>query len=296
MSNSNLSGKFLENIQFLSHLNISGCRKINGQDLVSYVDANKNLKYLNIANCTKIYGLEVNEILINTQQLTSLTLNNYYIDKDTSNIVIPNINYMLNLKELFIQNINYPQYDQLLRTINPNSCLEILDISEGSLTGTTIDAISSMKNLKKLIVNYKAFVSDDLIDCLINLEHLEEIHMAGCSNLSNESFLRLFNIRSLKFLDISCCYGLTHDFIFQAATIVKENMPRSRITINVGLTEIDPAITQHANYTYIKKFVHLSWTSAKTMEHDYDIDEDINEENQGLIQYNLDGKIQVALY
>ena len=214
------------------------------------------------------------------------------MDEDTSRFVIPNINSMLNLKELCIHNLNYPPCDQLLRTINLNNLIEILDISYGNLTLTTIYAISTMKNLRKLIMNFKTSVSDDLIDYLVDMDHLEEIHIAGCSYLSAENVLRLFNIRSLKFLDISSCYGFTNDFIFQAASIINENLPRERLIIHVGLTEIDQTINRHPVYESIKKYVYLSWKTAKNTEHDYDIDDDSSktDNQQEFMQYNLDGK------
>ncbi|CAG9806596.1 unnamed protein product [Chironomus riparius] len=295
VSNSNVIGDFLENVLFLNKLDISGCRNINGRHLIPYTKGNKNLLSLNIGRCPNIYGRALNEMLINAQQLTSITLNNYYVDEDTSRFVIPNINSMINLKELSIHNLNYPPCDQLLRTINLNNSIEILDISYGNLTLTTIYAISTMKKLRKLIMNFKTAVSDDLIDYLVNMEHLEEIHIAGCSHLSAENVLRLFNIRSLKFIDISCCYGFTNDFIFQAATLIIENLPRERLIIHVGLTEIDHIVIQHAVYENVKKYIYLSWKTAKNTEHDYDIDDENNktENQQEFMLYNLDDIINV---
>ncbi|CAG9806732.1 unnamed protein product [Chironomus riparius] len=288
VSNSNVIGDFLENVLFLSKLDISGCRNVNGRHLIPYTKGNKNLLSLNIGRCPNIYGCEINEMLINALQLKSLTINNYYLDEDMSKTVIPNINSMINLKELSIHNLNYPPCDQLLKTINLSNSIEILDISYGNLTLTTIYAISTMKKLRKLIMNFKTAVSDDLIDYLVDLEHLEEIHIAGCSHLSAENVLRLFNIKSLKFLDISCCYGFTNDFIFQAATLIIETMPRQRVIINVGLTEIDQTAIQHAVYENIKRYIYLSLKTAKNTEHDYDIDEESNKSET--MQYNLDGK------
>lgn len=298
VSNSNVTGDFLENVKFLNYLNISGCRNINGRHLIIYAKNNKNIVSLNIGRCPNIYGRALNEILINAQQLKFIALNNYYVDEDTSRFVIPNINSMVNLKEMTIHNLNYPPCDQLLRTINLNNSIEILNISYGNLTLTTIYAISTMKKLRKLIMNFKTSVSDDLIDYLVEMKHLEEIHIAGCSYLSAENVLRLFLIRSLKFLDISSCYGFTNDFIFQASSIINENLPRERIIIHVGLTEIDQTIIQHALYENVKKYIYLSWKTANNAEHDYDIDEENNksENQQEFIQYNLDGEFLRSLF
>ncbi|KAG5671016.1 hypothetical protein PVAND_001236 [Polypedilum vanderplanki] len=294
LSNSNVSSDFLEHVQFIEHLNISGCRNINGQHLIPYVTANKNLISLNIGKCANIYGKAVNEILLNAQQLRAVTLNNYYVDEDTSRFVIPNINPMVNLKELTIQNLNYPLCDQLLRTINLENKLEILNISYGNLTLTTVYAISTMKNLRKLFMNFKTSVSDDLIDYLVDKEHLEEIHIAACSYLSAENILRLFNIKSLKFLDISRCYGFTNDFIIDVCLKIKETQPREKIFLQIGQTEIDQNILNDEFYLKCKKYLHLSWECAKNLEHDYDIDEENNKaENLNQDCYNLDDIINI---
>lgn len=292
VSNTNVTGDFLKNVHFLTFLDISGCRNINGRDLIPYVKANKNLLSLNIGRCPNVYGRALNEILINSQQLTSITLNNYYVDEETSRFIIPNINSMVNLKELVIQNLNYPPCDQLLRTINLKNRIEMLDISYGNLTLTTIYAISTMKNLRKLVMNFKSNVSDDLIDYLVDIHGLEEIHIAGCSYLSSESVLRLFSIKSLQFLDISCCYGFSNDFIHEAIAKIIENLPRNCLTCHVGLTEIDQTILDDANYLNYKKYLHLSWKTARNIEHDYDIDEENNKatDQQEFTQYNLDGE------
>jgi hypothetical protein len=140
-------------------------------------------------------------------------------------------------------------------------------------------------------MNFKAYVSDDFIDCLLDMEHLEEIHIAGCSYLTVESVLRLLRIKSLRLLDISCCYGFTNDFIIQAASIIKDCMPKERLLIIVGCTEINQAITKQHSFEDCKKYIQLSWTAAKNIEHDYDIDEENRTDNQEIMQYNLDGEM-----
>lgn len=292
VSNSNVSSDFLENIKFLQHLNISGCRNINGRQLIPYTKANCNLISLNIGKCPNIYGKALNEILTNAQQLQSLTLNNYYIDEDTSRFVIPNINSMVNLKELSIQNINYPPCDQLLRTVNLENNIEILNISYGNLTLTTVYAVSTMKYLKKFIMNFKTSVSDDLIDYIVDKTKLEEIHIAACSYISPENILRLFQIKTLKFLDISRCYGFSNDFIFEVIKLIKSTLPREVFTMIVGQTDIDHTIMNDPLMIASRKYLHLKWNITKDIEHDYDIDEENNKtENQNQQEcYNLDGE------
>jgi uncharacterized protein YjbI with pentapeptide repeats len=292
LSNSNVSSDFFEHVQFLEHLNISGCRNITGRQLMPYVMANKNLISLHIGRCANIYGKAINEILLNAPQLRAVTLNNYYVDEDTSRFIIPNINSMVNLRELTIQNLNYPLCDQLLRTINLDNKIEVLNISYGNLTLTTVYAISTMKNLRKLFMNFKTSVSDDLIDYLVDKEKLEEIHLAACSYLTAENILRLFNIKSLKFLDISRCYGFTNEFVIDACMRIKDTQPREKIIMHVGQTEIDQCIASDEFYVDCKKFLHLSWECAKNLEHDYDIDEENNKaENSNQECYNLDGEL-----
>jgi hypothetical protein len=293
VSNSNVSSDFLENVQFLEHLNISGCRNINGRQLIPYAMANKNLKSLNIGRCPNVYGRALNEMLLNAQQLEFVTLNNYYIDEDTSRFIIPNINTMINLKSVSIQNINYPPCDQLLRTINLENSIENLNISYGNLTLTTVYAISTMKNLKKLVMNFKTSVCDDLIDYLIDKEKLEEFHIAGCSALSPENVLRLIEIRALQFLDISRCYGFTNDFVIELYEKLKSTSPREKFVMLCGQTEIDVNIGDDLKMKDYREYLHIKWETTKNAEHDYDIDEENNKAEQPQECYNLDGKLLI---
>lgn len=232
-------------------------------------------------------------MLTHCNQLVSLTLNNYYIDEDTSRFIIPSINQMVNLKELSIQNINYPPCDQLLRTVNLKNSIEILNISYGNLTLTTVYAISTMKYLKKLIMNFKTSVCEDLIDYLTDKEFLEEIHIAGCSYLSPESILRLIELKTLKFLDISRCYGYSNDFVVNISKILTSSQPRDRFVIHVGQTEIDASIYRENLFVSdCRKFLSLKWKTTKDVEHDYDIDEENNRAEQQTHEcFNLDGEL-----
>lgn len=292
VSNSNVYGDFLEKVQFIESLNISECRNINGRQLIPYLKANENLKALNLGKCPNVYGRALNEMLTHALHLKSLTLNNYYIDEDTSRFIIPNINSMQNLEELCIQNINYPPCDQLLRTINLKNSIETLNISYGNMTLTTVYAISTMKYLKKLIMNFKTSVSDDLIEYLTDKEKLEEIHIAGCSYLSPENVLRLIEIKTLKFLDISRCYGFTNEFIIEASKILKSSQPRDRFLMHVGQTEIEPSVYEENELANdCRKYLTLKWTTTKDLEHDYDIDEENNRTEQQINEcFNIEGE------
>lgn len=255
---------------------------------------NKNLKSLNLGKCPNIYGRALNEMLTHSQHLVSLTLNNYYIDEDTSKFIIPNINAMVDLKEICIQNINYPPCDQLLRTINLKNSVEILNISYGNLTLTTVYAISTMTHLRKLIMNFKTSVCEDLIEYLMDKEKLEEIHIAGCSYLSPENVIRLLELKALKFLDISRCYGFTNEFIVEASKILAATQPRDRFVMHVGQTEIDPMIYEQNEFaSNCRQFLTLKWQTTKDVEHDYDIDEEDKynrTEQQTHECFNLDGE------
>lgn len=299
VANSNVYGDFLEKVQFIESLNISECRNINGRQLIAYVKANQNLRDLNLGKCPNVYGRALNEMLTHALHLKSLTLNNYYIDEDTSRFIIPNINSMLHLEELCIQNINYPPCDQLLRTINLKNSIETLNISYGNLTLTTVYAISTMKHLKKLIMNFKTSVSDDLVEYLIDKEKLEEIHIAGCSYLSPDNVLRLLEIKTLKFLDISRCYGFNNEFIQEASKILASSQPRDRFLMHVGQTDIESSIYEDNKFVSdCRKYLTLEWITTKDLEHDYDIDEE-NKYNPAEQQtnecFNIDGEFSENL-
>ncbi|CRK89054.1 CLUMA_CG002793, isoform A [Clunio marinus] len=276
VTNCNVNGSFLPLVTFVESINVSGCRHINGKQLLIFVEENKSLKSLIISKCPNIFGRDVNEVLQNVPHLEFLSLNNYYIDEETSRLVIPNINTIRNLKHILIQNINFPPCDQLLRTINLDNCIESLNISYGNLTLTTIYAISTMKHLKKLVMNFKNSVPEDLVDYLMKLDKLEEIHMSCCSYISPANVLRLLLLPNLKFLDISRCYGFSNEFVFEAFKILKENQPRNLFIMNVGQTEIDQSINKTPELNGSQNILQLSWKTMKDLEHDYDIDEENN--------------------
>lgn len=276
VSNCNVNGNFLKIVPLIESLNVSGCRHVNGKHLVEFVDMNQSLKTLDISKCPNIYGKDINELLKKIPNCEALWLNNYYIDDMTSRFVIPSINPLVTLKELTICNINFPPCDQLLRTINLDNSIEVLNISYGNLTLTSVYAISTMKRLKKLIMNFKNSVPEDLVDYLMQLEGLEEVHMSCCSYLSPANVLRLFNLPSLRFLDISRCYGFTNEFIVEAFGRLKERKSKNLFTMHVGQTEIDKNVYDEPEMKTCQEILHLKWESTKDVEHDYDIDEENN--------------------
>jgi F-box domain len=276
VSNSNVNGNFLHLLPMIESLNISGCRFVNGKQLCDFVDKNKNLKSLNVSKCPNLDGKDLNEILKKIPKCEALFLNNYYIDDVTSRFVIPSINPLVTLKELTICNINFPPCDQLLRTINLENSIEVLNVSYGNLTLTSVYAISTMAHLKKLIMNFKNAVPEDLVDYLMELEQLEEIHMSCCSYLSPANVLRLISLPKLSFMDISRCYGFTNEFIIEAVHRLKERKLKKCFTIHVGQTEIDQNVFDEPELTECLGIININWESTKDVEHDYDIDEENN--------------------
>lgn len=276
VSNCNINGNFLKMLPCIESLNISGCRYITGKQLIHFVDSNKKLKSLDISKCPNIFGKDVNEMLKKVPQLEKLALNNYYVDDETSRFVIPSINPLANLKDLTIQNVNYPPCDQLLRTINLENCIETLNISYGNLTLTSVYAISTMKCLKKLIMNFKNSVPEDLVDYLMELKKLEEVHISGCSYISPVNVMRLMQLRHLRFLDLSRCYGFTNEFIAEVAERLKEIQPSKIFLLHVGQTEIDQNVFNEPAVKTSRDILRLSWKTTKDVEHDYDIDEENN--------------------
>lgn len=274
VSNCNINGNFLKLIPKIETLNVSGCRYITGAQLIDFVQLNEKLKSLNISKCPNIFGKDVNEMLKMIPQMERLALNNYYIDDETSKFVIPSINPLVNLRELTIQNINYPPCDQLLRTINLENKIEFLDISYGNLTLTSVYAISTMKHLKKLIVNFKNSIPEDFIDYLMDLNKLEELHMSGCSFVSPINVLQLLQLPKMNFLDISRCYGFTNEFIVEAVDRLKEVNDERKIRMFVGLTEIDHKVLKEPALAGSRNKIQLNWEATKDVEHDYDIDEE----------------------
>lgn len=290
VANCNINGKFLKFIASIESLNLSGCRYVNGKQMIEFVEKGQKLKSLNISKCPNFFGKDVNELLKKLPQLKVLSLNNYYIDEETSRFVIPSINPLMNLKELTIQNINYPPCDQLLRTINLDNCIEVLNISYGYLTLTSVYAISTMKRLKKLIMNFKNSVPEDFVDYLMELENLEEVHVSCCSYILPANVLRLLNLPKMKFLDISRCYGFTNDFIDEALERLKEIKREHVFKIILGQTDIDKNVLDALKGS--AEILQIKWETTKDAEHDYDIDEENNKsENLNQEEYfSIDGE------
>lgn len=274
VSNCTVNGNFLSVLPNVESLNISGCRFITGKQLTKFMERNTHLTSLNISKCPNIFGKEVNDLLQKALQLQVLSLNNYYIDEETSRFVIPSINPLTHLKQLMIQNINYPPCDQLLRTINLENRIEVLNICYGYLTLTSVYAIRTMKSLKKLVMNFKNSVPDDFVDYLMELERLEELHVSGCTHISPFNALRLFRLPKFRFLDISRCYGYTNEFILDVVDELIENQASRDIVIHVGLTEIDQQILKDEKLRKFRHKISLKWHATKDVEHDYDIDEE----------------------
>lgn len=278
VSNCNIPGSFLDLIPNIEGLNVSGCRFIHGKQLMKFVETNKKLKSLYISKCPNIYGKDVNDMLMKIPQVRALSLNNYYIDDETSRFVIPSINPLVNLRELTIQNINFPPCDQLLRTIFLQNKIEVLNVSYGNLTLTSVYAISTMKSLKKLVMNFKNSVPEDFVDFLLELENLEEISISGCSYISPPNALKLFSLPKLWFLDISRCYGFSNDFILEVTKRLSETAPRRRFSMLVGQTDIDQNVFESTDCEKHHYLLELIWKTTRDDEHDvdYDIDEGVN--------------------
>lgn len=274
VANCNVNGKFLKYVPLIESLNISGCRHIRGALLLDFAEKNKTFKSLDISRCPNLDGNDVNEIFKRSPQLKTLSLNNYYIDDETSQVVIPNINVLINLKNLSIQNINYPPCDQLLRTIFIDNRIEALNISHGKLTLTSVYAISTMKHLRKLVMNFKSSIPEDLVDYLIKLKSLEEVHVSGCSYISPVNASRLLLLPRMKFIDVSRCYGFTNDFIIDAFDEMNKLLWNKRLTIRVGETEVDRSILALLDMKKKSNFIDLQWEATRDVEHDYDIDDE----------------------
>lgn len=274
VANCTVNGNFLKMVGKLESLNVSGCRFVTGKQLLSFVESNDKLKSLNISKCPNIFGKDVNELLQKASQLEVLSLNNYYIDDETSKFVIPSINQLINLRELTIHNINYPPCDQLLRTINLENRIEVLNISYGNLTLTSVYAISTMKSLRKLSMNFKNSVPEDFVDYLMELERLEELRISCCSYVSPTNALRLFVLPRFKLLDISRCCGYSNDFVTDLAEELKLNRVTRKIQIRVGQTEIDQEVLKHPKFKEVCEILQVTWEATKDVEHDYDIDEE----------------------
>lgn len=293
ISNSTISGNALKGLSVMQSLNVSGCVNVTGSDLIEFIKNNPCLKSLDVTTCPRINGKAINEILALLQQLESVALDNYYIDDETSRIVIPNINSLIDLKHLTVQNINYPPCDQLLATINPENRIEILEISYGKLTLTTICAINTMKRLRKLIMNFKNSVPENFVEFLRNQLELEEVHIAGCCYISPGNILRLLQLPRINFLDISRCYGFDNEFLIQVFETLRQVQREKLLTIKVGLTEIDLVTLDDPFMKGHEKYLSIDWKTTKDAVHDYDIDEDNNKIDNINHQdcFNVDGNI-----
>lgn len=275
VANSNINGSFISTLPLVRELNVSGCRFVNGRQLIEFISRNEHLISLNIAKCPNVYGQELNELLQKFKCCETLALNNYYVDEITSRFIIPNINKLDRMRNLTICNVNFPPSDQLLRTINfDHNRIERLNISYGSLSLTSVYALSTMKHLRSLTMNFKNNVPDDLVDYLIELRCFEELRISGSSHVSPTNTLRLFSMENFRCLDVSRCYGYTNNFVIQVMEVVRNRKANFITELVVGQTEIDIDVTHSNGMENYRKYLLLNWDAAKNLEHDYDIDEE----------------------
>lgn len=157
-----------------------------------------------------------------------------------------------NLKSLAIINIFFPTEDQPLDTLCASSKIEELQLSSGKLTESSLCAISNLKNLKKLILNSKApaesHIEALMVDFLIEIDGLEEVHFKDCLFVNLVEVLRLIEFsRNLRFLDLTKYYGLNNESILQVTEILE--IQRKSMKLVVSQTEVDYKVLEVTKYT-----------------------------------------------
>lgn len=245
LANNNLvTGKFLGNLKGLVKLDISNCQNIDGKHLKTFSSNNplKTLKCLNISHNNNLLEADVNLILKNlSPSLESLTLNNYYFGQQDE-IRPLCLKSLESLKFLNIVNIFFPTEDQPLDTLCSYSKIEELQLTSGKLTESSLCAVSNLKNLKKLILNSKTPAESHLetlmVDFLIEIEGLQEVHLKDCSFVNLSEIFRLIEFsRSLKYLDLTKYYGLNNENILEVFEILEAQ--RKPLKLVVSQTEVD---------------------------------------------------------
>lgn len=243
-SNSEITGKCLKVLKNIKSLNLESCQNIQGKPFSAFTENNKSLEYLNIEGCRRLTPEAIKSIATNLSELSHLVCNNCYDSVDSTKMAV--IGTLSKLKRIqFIAN-SFTQIDPIIQAFSTTNQLEYFDLSDGIFASMDFDLLQGLTNLKVLKLNYKIDFLDSHLSKLCDNGKFEELHIAGCSNITDGQLIEFIKKNpNLKLLDMSCC-RISERLIFSAVDILREqartNGVRAPLKMIVGQSTICPEL------------------------------------------------------
>ncbi|XP_055624150.1 uncharacterized protein LOC129767370 [Toxorhynchites rutilus septentrionalis] len=249
-SNSEITGKCFRVFKNLKYLNLESCQNIQGKPFSAFTVNNRRLEYLNINGCRRLTLEAIKSISTNLSELSELVCNNCYDSVDSTKIAV--IGALPKLKKIQFIVTSFSQLDPIVQALGEVNQLEHLDLSDGIFATMDFSLLEKLTNLKVLKINYKPDFQDSHLSKLCDNGKFEELHIAGCSNITDGQMIKFIKKNpNLRLLDMSCCH-ISERLIFSAVDILREQVRaqthgvRHPLKMIVGQSTICPELLKNA--------------------------------------------------
>lgn len=235
--NYKFNGQCLSAVRNIKLLSLDSCKNINSKYFKQFCENNRNLLILNIQKCEWITKENLVNLVDNCILLEQLTISNNNPNLNENDLKI--LAGLPHLKNLEIDFINFTSIDPLLYELTKNHNIESLNISSGPTSDNTISIVSCFNKLKILKLNDKLDLRDEHLILIGEKCPIVELDIMGCCNITNEGLISFIKVtqNTIKYLDLSACYGITNNFI----TSISEHLKcrKDKIKFIIGGTQID---------------------------------------------------------
>jgi len=241
----------IRNFPHVKHLDLSGCYQINKQsiEVIARELSESNLTSLNLEFCHYVTDEDLTLLFGNfdkndgprrgKQDLVSLNLSYTnisdlgirVISMSCPNLKILKLNGMKNITDLSLSMI--AKYCGQLSLLDIQDCANISDYGVSIISQECKNLenlnLNGCQNVSNNIVSYLCYYNrslkildlrntrvtgDAIVYILANLVELENLKISGLPIRNENTYaMLLLNLKSLKSLDISFCYGISKDFI-----------------------------------------------------------------------------------
>ncbi|XP_046810798.1 uncharacterized protein LOC111688262 isoform X2 [Lucilia cuprina] len=233
LDDGSLNGKHLNMLVGLEMLSLSGCHQLNSFHFKKLCENLKNLQYLDIRSCDRLKKSDYEHILkylINLETLKFSTI------EENFNCLTK----LPKLKQLEITDnegiVIAEEFYKNLTQYQANN-LEELKLQELCYFNEDIAAlVAKLEKLKLLGIDNDA-VDDKCLEKFSVLSELEELHLNGCDDISDQGVLALLEHSvQLKRLHLTFCDNITTDFVRNALKLLQEQHDRGNRTYPLHLT------------------------------------------------------------
>uniref|UniRef100_A0A0A1XGF6 Putative RNA-binding protein EEED8.10 n=1 Tax=Zeugodacus cucurbitae TaxID=28588 RepID=A0A0A1XGF6_ZEUCU len=225
--NYELTGKFISKLVQLKVLNFYGCSNIQTFHLVDICKTLPNLKSLDIRRCERIAPTLFDIMVKHCKELEILKMS-------CPEFPYERVAFLPSLKQLELLYYSWCSASQkrLLAELVTHKAdqLEVLKIvAKNTLCTEHIELISQLRQLKVLFASNNPSVNDDSLVMLCKLQQLEELTIKGCSNITNQSVIKLVkSCQSLRHLNIQFCKKITIEFLLETIRFLKTTEKRKK--------------------------------------------------------------------